>query len=87
MNKRQVRKVNAKPGKPEQGTSEFDAQMEQDLIMMLARTVLERLEKIERESGLDRCPDLAPDIRTEGQRLMKEIAGFKARLRWIAEGM
>lgn len=61
--------------------------MEQDLIMILARTVIERLEEVERESALNRCPDLTDEVRSEGLRLLNEIAGFKARLRWIAEGM
>lgn len=61
--------------------------IEPDLIMILARTVLERLEEIERESALNRCPELNDEVRNEGLQLLKEIAGFKARLRWIAEGM
>jgi len=61
--------------------------MEPDLIMIMARTVLERLEEIERESALNRCPDLNDEVRNERLQLLKEIAGFKARLRWIAEGM
>ncbi|MEN6389788.1 MAG: hypothetical protein ABFD04_05180 [Syntrophomonas sp.] len=61
--------------------------MEQDLIMILARTVIERLEEVERESALNRCPDLNDEVRNEELQLLKEIAGFKARLRWIAEGM
>lgn len=73
--------------KPEQEAVRFGEQMDQDLIMILARTVLERLEEIEKESGLDSCPTLADEIRSDGLQLMKEIAGFKARLRWIAEGM
>lgn len=73
--------------KTEQAGLKSGEQMDQDLIMILARTVLERLEEIEKESGLDGCPALADDIKNEGLQLMKEIAGFKARLRWIAEGM
>ncbi len=74
-------------GKPAQAPLNAGGAMEADLIMILARTVLERLEEIERESALNRCLDLNDEVRNEGLQLLKEIAGFKARLRWIAEGM
>ena len=74
-------------GRPVQSSLQDEGVMEQDLIMILARTVIERLEEVERESALSRCPDLTDEVRNEGLRLLQEIAGFKARLRWIAEGM
>ncbi|MEQ8175014.1 MAG: hypothetical protein ABRQ26_08060 [Syntrophomonadaceae bacterium] len=74
-------------GRPAQSSLRDGGVMEQDLIMILARTVIERLEEVERESALNSCPDLNDEVRNEERQLLKEIAGFKARLRWIAEGM
>lgn len=74
-------------GKPALVPFNDEGIMEPDFIMVLARMVLDRIEEIEQESALNGCPELNDEIRIEGVQLLKEIAGLKARLRWIAEGM
>jgi hypothetical protein len=59
-----------------------------ELISYLAQTVLEQLEEMERETALQNIKDLPPErLNPETRSLTKEIAGLKARLRWIAQGM
>lgn len=61
---------------------------EHNLIVYLARTVLERLEAMESESRACLKPGpLVQEVEEETRVLFQEISGLKARLKWIAEGM
>ncbi|HWP96737.1 MAG TPA: hypothetical protein VN426_07790 [Syntrophomonadaceae bacterium] len=61
---------------------------EEDFITGLARVVLERLESVEKESGLQRMRELPESqIEEETRQLIHGWDGLKDRLKWIAGGM
>lgn len=66
----------------------YRRRVDEDFISGLARVVLQRLEEVEKESGLEQIRAL-PESRMEEEtrQLLHGWDGLKSRLKWIAEGM